>query len=557
MSTPGKVVAIVPVRGGSRGIPRKNARLLAGKPLMAYVIEAARAAEEVDEIYVSTDDEELAEIARRYGATPLPRPSSLADDRATLDEVVAHAVAALPHAADWVVTLQATCPLLRSATIDHVIRKAREENADTALTVVDDRHLAWGPDGSGRLAPVYSARVNRQQLPPRFKETGGVVACRAEMLERGTRFGSHVVAVTVDKSEALDIDDYFDWWLVEKSLQRQSVCFHVIGSREIGLGHAYRALTLADRMIDHSVSFLINTENALASQLVRGRHYPVVEVAPGEELATLRELGPDLLINDILDTGEDYMKAVRDGGLTSVNFEDLGPGSALADLVINEMYGMAGASGGDAGEPGNRYSGVAYCVLRDEFYSVEPIEVREQVQNVLVLFGGTDPNDLTSRCLGWLGEIEGAFRITVVLGLGYPHADAVKEQAAALAHETEVVVNTGVISRYMATADLAITSAGRTVFELASLGVPMVVIPQNDRECEHTFARESPGVVALPRASELTKQPFVSAVSELVRGPLLRSAMHRSLLSMDIRGGITRTANLLNQALAKRKASTQ
>jgi spore coat polysaccharide biosynthesis predicted glycosyltransferase SpsG len=111
------------------------------------------------------------------------------------------------------------------------------------------------------------------------------------------------------------------------------------------------------------------------------------------------------------------------------------------------------------------------------------------------------------------------------------------------------------VSRYMARADLAITSAGRTVFELASLGVPMVVVPQNDRELQHVFALESPGVVALPQAGELAKLEFLGAAHELIASRHLRSSLHRSLLSADIRGGIERTLALIERALNETERS--
>ena len=111
-----EVVAIIPVRGGSVGIPRKNARLLRGKPLLAYGIEAARRSRSVSAVVVSTDDPELAEIARRFGAEVLERPELLAGPQVTLDQVIVDAMERLEAAGrrfSHVVTIQATSPLLR------------------------------------------------------------------------------------------------------------------------------------------------------------------------------------------------------------------------------------------------------------------------------------------------------------------------------------------------------------------------------------------------------------------------------------------------------------
>lgn len=547
----GKTLAIIPVRGGSVGIPRKNARLLRGKPLLAYGIEAALCSEEISAVVVSTEDPELAEIARRSGAEVVERPAALAGPEVTLDEVIVDAVARLEaggRSFDHVVTLQATAPLVRPATIDRAVRQCRERGDDTVLTVVNAPHLSWGRDAENRLTPLYRARVNRQELPPHYRETGGVVACRREVLDRGTRFGDRVSVVEVGKAEALDIDDHFDWWLVEKSLRRRRVAFRVVGNRATGLGHAYRALTLADRLIDHDVHFVVTSEHELAAALVRGRFYALTEVAPGDEFQTLRALEPDVIVSDVLDTSKTEMEALHELGAALVNFEDLGSGATVADVVVNALYDEPGSPHG-----ANAFHGAAYCVLRDEFYSVPPIEVRREVEEVLLLFGGTDPNDLTGRCLGWLDSLPGDWHITVVVGLGYPEPETLERFARSARHPVEVVTHTPIVSRYMARADVAITSAGRTVFELASLGVPMVVIPQNDRETRHTFALESPGLVALPRASELSQLEFLGAVHELIASRHLRSSLHRSLQAADIRGGVDRTMALIEQAMNEKE----
>ena len=220
------------------------------------------------------------------------------------------------------------------------------------------------------------------------------------------------------------------------------------------------------------------------------------------------------------------------------------PGAALADFVVNALYDPPGSPLGP-----QMFHGASHCVLRDEFYSVPPIEVRREVEDVLLLFGGTDPNDLTARCLRWLDGLPGGWRITVVTGLGYPDPTALERFASTARHPVEVVTHTSIVSRFMARADLAVTSAGRTVFELASLGVPMLVIPQNDRECRHEFALESPGVVALPPASELEELEFLGAAHELLGSRHLRMSLHRSLLAADVRGGIERTLAVLDRAV--------
>jgi CMP-N-acetylneuraminic acid synthetase len=170
-----RTLIVIPARGGSKGIPRKNTSPLAGRPLMTHVIRVARAADNDARVVVSTDDAEIACIARRTDADVVMRDPSLATDAITLDPVVHDAVLreeAAGRTYDHVVTIQPTSPLLRPATVARILRRLEADEADTILTAVDDTHLAWGLR-DGVLRPEYESRLNRQFLPARYRETGG------------------------------------------------------------------------------------------------------------------------------------------------------------------------------------------------------------------------------------------------------------------------------------------------------------------------------------------------------------------------------------------------
>ncbi|MGB5686043.1 MAG: hypothetical protein WBM35_09535 [Candidatus Electrothrix sp.] len=544
-----RVIAIIPVRGGSVGIPRKNVRLMGKKPLLAYSIENCLAAKEIDEVFVSTEDAEIAEIAIRFGAKVLERPLQLADAKSTLDEVIFYSVRQLEEEgthSTFIVTVQATAPLMKPENIDKAIRKCVAEGLDTVLTVVENTHLTWTGNPSGDMFPAYAQRVNRQQLPPSYKETGGVVVCPRDVLfSARSRFGQNVGVIEVSKKEAIDIDDYFDWWLIEKSLQRKRICFHVIGNRLCGLGHVYRALTLADRLVDHDVWFLVNDESQMAQQIIQDRFYDVVSVAPGKEIETILSDGPDLVINDILDTEDSFMRALTEAGMVSVNFEDLGAGASRATYVINSMY--------DAPEQisSNTFRGIDYCCLRDEFYSVLPLENKREVRNILLLFGGTDPTGLTLKILQWLDQIKGDWSITVILGIGYVQDAEVASFSKTANHHIEIIRKTKIISRYMAEADIAITSAGRTVYELGSLGTPVLSVAANEREMTHDFVKKSPGVIFLGPATELTQDKFHRVLDQLLYSDILRDKMSQHLHESGIRDGIDNVLNIITMALQK------
>ncbi len=537
-------VAIIPVRGGSKGIPRKNARLLDGKPLLFYAVRAALSSDCFADVVVTTDDEELEYLARKFGARVIGRSKRLSHDDVGLDEVIVDAVASFENntglKVDYVASIQATSPLLSAATIQKAVNMCVRKRLQTVVSVVEDRHLGWKTGANGNLVSDHKRRVNRQYLPMRYRETGGIVVCQRKQLAKGTRFGKRIEPIKLDKREAIDIDDRFDWCLAERQLQRKSVVFRVEGYEEIGLGHVYRCLTLADRMLDHDVTFVVSRKSRIAVRMLKSRFYDVVTFRNrDDELEAIKSCDPDVVVNDILDTTAKYVKTVKALGCKVVNMEDQGRGQQEADEVINAMYGSSTAH--------NVHSGLDYVCLRDEFYSTKPIRIRSQVENLLVLFGGADPSRLTQKAVKWVLRMGYDGNVTVITGPGYRDAEGLRRQCAK-GRNIKVVSDTRIISKYMSEADVAITSAGRSVFELASLGIPMIVACQNKREQAHVMARDSGGVINLGVGTSVTFEEFQRELSRLLESPERRRAMHKALLSYRFRNGIRNVWKIILRA---------
>ena len=200
----------------------------------------------VNAVWVSTDSAEIATTAERFGARVVHRDPSLGRDEVTLDPVIHNAVERIEESEgsfDLVLTVQPTSPLLLPATINRIVgRFSAEPDVDTILTARDDTHLAWR-ERDGRVEPDYVARVNRQQLPKHFVETGGVLATRRQHVTPESRFGTSVRLEVVSALEGLDIDTTEDWLFAEAALSRRRIAFVVIGNGA-GLGHVTRVLTL-------------------------------------------------------------------------------------------------------------------------------------------------------------------------------------------------------------------------------------------------------------------------------------------------------------------------
>lgn len=217
-----KVLAVIPARGGSKSIPRKNLVDVAGRPLIAWAIGAAREAKRLDRLVVSTEDEEIAETARRWGAeVPFERPTELATDTVSLIPVVQHALAAmdgLGFRADAVVSLQATSPGLTGADVDAAVAKLEESGADSVATVlrIEHEHPYWAKRLEGDRVRPFSVETNegylqRQDLPPAYVFDGAIFVRRRRLLEewsgRDFCLGTDVRGVQLPAESSLHIDD--------------------------------------------------------------------------------------------------------------------------------------------------------------------------------------------------------------------------------------------------------------------------------------------------------------------------------------------------------------
>ena len=528
-----RVIAIVPARGGSVGVPRKNVRLLRGRPLLSYVIEAlARSRYRID-VWVSTDDEEIVHTARQLKANVVRRPKALATDATTLDPVVHHAVTTVERHSgpfDVVLTVQPTSPLLLPETLDRAIETLLAGEADTVLTVKEDQHLTWdGPVDAP--TPLFAARINRQGLAPKFRETGAVVAARRACVTPASRFGPRVRLLPVSDREAIDIDSYEDWWLADRHLAARRIAVRVDGGRKLGLGHIYRALALRSRIFNHDIRFFMSRDSTEGIALAEAHRVPVTLVSGNPEFfAALREFDPEIVLLDVLDTTAEFVQPLVDAGRFVVTFEDLGSGADVAHLTFNELFDDPKA------DNQRRFAGWRYASLREEFYSVAQRPLRSTVHRILVTFGGADPSNLTCKALSALDHVPGDFVVDVVLGLSYSHLDELTALIPSLRRKPVIHTAVKAMSALMADADLGLTSAGRTVFELIACRTPALVLAQNTRELGHSGIRREFGVRLLGLGATLPDETLRDAIEELLPYEE-RQQLHRAMLELDLLEG--------------------
>jgi CMP-N,N'-diacetyllegionaminic acid synthase len=221
-----KIVNIIPARGGSKGVPRKNIKLLNGKPLISYAIKAAFGSRYLDRVIVSTDDDEIAKIAKRLGAeVPFIRPKKLARDNTLAFSVLQHAVNYLEEKENYhpgiVVLIQATSPLVLSMDIDNTIEQMIKSSKNSCFTACE---ISERPEWMYEIKkgqPILflgdaTFRTRRQDLPKLYRINGAVYVMTKEMLMKENRLiNAHPNIFIMPRERSVDIDEPFDFKLAE------------------------------------------------------------------------------------------------------------------------------------------------------------------------------------------------------------------------------------------------------------------------------------------------------------------------------------------------------
>ncbi len=451
------LVALVPARGGSKGIRGKNLQPVAGQPLVVHAIRLCQTV--TPRVIVSTDDAAIAAIARFNGAEVVGRPDELADDRATVDDVCRWLATVVPQCAQSrLLVVQPTVPQVKPYDLQRMVD---EFTGDAWVAGVREQHILWSSAGMS----CFTTRQNRQ-IPSDWpiREIGVRLyapGCWGDYPERVWQFRGPVV----------DIDTPADLEAVRSDMERGTIVFRVVGNHQFGSGHLHRCLALAERLQHHQIGFVPVQSDGLAEALIRKHGWTVWSDVGGA----------DLIVNDCLDTSVKQMAGLL-AKAPVLALEDLGEGADLASRTINDMYGWE--------------SGSRWAVVRPEFLAVPDSSF--EGGKVLVTFGGTDPAGLTERVSKLLSGLE-------VRVVEPPGRDGVWRNLA----------------EDMAWADVVVTSGGRTVWEAMAARRPVVALLQNAREASHTHLTLGVGVVNLGLGTLATDEQIRDTVTRLASSPLL------------------------------------
>jgi len=501
------IYILIPARIGSKSIQKKVLRPLCNKPLIIYFIEQVLNIKNA-QIYINTDSKEISSaVLRNNFGTKInifKRKKELGEDEVTLDEIAYNFVTELKLQTGLLVTLQPTSPLININKINNSLIKIQTEELDTIVSVVENKKLEWDKMPEMYFTPKYQSRKNRQYIDPVYTETGAYVINKIEtLINKKSRFGDKVFCDVNDDIESIDIDYYYDWIIAEAIISGRNILYVTSANEKLGSGHIQRCLSLAHNFPSYNNEFiLINTEECWI-QLVDECNYNIKILSNVEELYELELLKTyNIIVLDILNTSTKLISNIRkiNNSVKIVSFEDLGEGSINTDLTINELYPSINQNK-------NILSGPNYCFFRSEFLNRETINYHDRDYDIVISFGGTDPNSLTCRILNILNDIDRILKIKVILGLG---AKRLLDDVIGISNNSHHTVDyedgSYFISDIFINSKLGITGGGRTAYEFNVCKVDTIVICQNTQELTHLYATETNNIMNLGLHSQISDQ---------------------------------------------------
>lgn len=528
------VLAVIPARAGSKGIPNKNIRIIGGHPLIYYSIKNALSSSYITDVVISTDSDNVRIIGKQMGAEVKWRDASLCGDAVTLDAVIADAISN-DKKWDYIITMQPTSPTLRVETLDAAIKYAIDNELDTVISAINAPHLSWG-EKNGKKVPNYTERLNRQYLPPCYMETGAFVISKANVVTPDTRIGDKVDIFEIPEDESQDVDNFEDLRSVAATLEREKVAIYVNGNNKRGVGHIYRALEIADEFYSKpDIYYDVNQTDPKVFGFTTHNLIPVDGIH--DLFNRCNEKQYTIFINDILTTSIDYMIGLRSviPNAKIINFEDDGEGILKADLVFNALYNQNDLPQVKAGEK--------YYIAGKTFMFYQPIVIKEKVERIFISFGGADPQNYSDRLLNIIsGEEYKKYEFVVVLGRAKQNVEKLLKYNEY--ENIKVMHDVSNMPEIMSSCDIGITSRGRTGYELAILGIPSISMAQNQREEKHGFVSNENGFsyIGLNPDDEVIKGTLDLYLKMSQKG---RQHYQDMLLKHDLRNGRTRVMNLI------------
>ena len=525
---------VIPAIKKNAAIPDQLIKKLNGTTLIQRAIDTAlELADGVDQVLIITDSDEIGLIAQRNGITFKKDKALFLNSENIVTEVI-NRTKDFPQ--ENVLLYRANTPLIESPDLQSAYLKFLELNDSILVSVKkEDR----------RVFSINNGQLVKTKIDNFCEEIGAFYIFNKSVVTKGN---FKQIPFFVSSRKSIEISNYQNWWICEKMLQRKRIVFHVFGSFEIGTGHIFHSLSLAHEITDHEIILVCNEKYELAVKKIASIDYKVI--ASKDEEKTILDLNPDMVINDVLNTEKDFILKLKENGAIVVNFEDLGSGSSHADVVFNELHETPQKEGA------HYFWGHRYLTLRDEFDNAKPNSFANRVEEVLIMFGGTDQNNLTLKTLKVILDTcqMKKIMISIVCGAGYVYLDKLTDFISKCGYD-KIELHQAIfhLSEIMERSQIAISSNGRSVYELAEMNIPSVIISHHKRELTHDFAKQETGFVNIGVFNENTSVDIRDAFTKLIDNKNYRLQLYQNMNKYNFLGNKKNVMNKIYDMLDKQE----
>jgi spore coat polysaccharide biosynthesis predicted glycosyltransferase SpsG/CMP-N-acetylneuraminic acid synthetase len=507
-------------------------------PVQRAINAAVKLGVATENIQLITDSEEISLIGERNMISVFQDPLLKWDSKHLHKKILGYIVQT-SETSDVVIILSPYAPLINTELLEQAIADLLESNKD----ILKPTKLVGQTLYSGENVTLDNIILGNKAQNHEVESNAFTIIKRDSLAKKRKKVFS-ILPWQLDH-DFLEIKTYQDWWVCEKLLQRKRIVFRVIGNNNVGMGHIYRSLSLAHDITDHEVIFVTDNDNEVAVTNIAGYDYKIDIFETGEIVDRIIDLRPDLLINDILSTTYSDMKKLCKAGIRTLNFEDLGSGAKESNVTINELFD----------EPLLKHENILwghdYFFLRDEFLEATPRKYHRKIESILLLFGGTDLHNLSSYIFNTIKDIcaDYGINIYIVTGPGYKAFSSLEKETFKF-DNVHLTHATGIISSIMEKCDFAITSNGRTVYELAHMNIPAIVIPQNEREVTHSFASLENGFLSVDMFNrEKTGEEVRSCLEKILKNGKVRQTLYAKIRKYDFRDNKSKIMKTIQQLI--------
>jgi len=534
------LILIMARKGSNDAISRQNLRLVDNKPLIYYIIKTSLEFKKAD-VIVSTDSDEIKELSLMYGAQVISRPEQLTKNTTSIKEICFHTLKTLKDKNqnyDSCLVLHPKIPLIQLKTIE-LFFKHLKNNVDTIFGLSDilESKFIFKTKNLNQIIKLDSINHDIGIL-------NKIVSFKVQnFLNNNGKFIGPFQGIKLSKNETHTLRSYHDFGIFEQILSRKKILVRIDSGIKIGMGHVYNMLTILNHFRNDEILIVMQKNQNLGSHKFKENLYNVKSFSTNSELKKIiDDFKPNIIFNDILNTTENYMKNLKKFNSMIVNFEDIGNGRKFANLVFNPIFK-------DRKKLTQEFYGGKYACVRDEFRIWKNLSLRKNVQKILISFGGTDVSNITKKTLSIIEKNNMKnIEFTVILGHGFKYKNKIKQKIQQLRKNNFKIIlveKSDFLAQHIRETDFAIISNGRTVFEVACMGVPMLTVSVNDREKSHSFVKDKQiGYHMTFQSSTFTKN-LLCGVNHLTSFKN-RKKYKNNLEKLDLLNGVNNVVKKIN-----------